>query len=304
MVGDKRRPAIVSFLLVSLGLILVVSGACTRSRRGRPRVAASIFPLYDVTRRVAGDLPVRLVLPPGRSEVGFEPDPRTVDDLKDAELIFAVGLGLDPWLQALVKGAGTAKVFELAPLLDPILIPPGIAAPEGRRGAESVDPHFWMDPVRMGQAVELIVVALERLDPVEAPRIRARGNEVKRSLALLHEEIARRASSWTQRRIATVGRSFLYFAERYHLEIVAVVAPPPAGETTAPDLAKVREAIRKGGAVALFSEPLFDRGAKERIVSGAAVPFYELDPLGGGEGLDSYEKLLRHDVDVLERALQ
>ena len=47
--------------------------------------------------------------------------------LTDAGLIFAVGLGLDPWASALARaaGAGEARVFELGPLMDPILAPPG-----------------------------------------------------------------------------------------------------------------------------------------------------------------------------------
>jgi ABC-type Zn uptake system ZnuABC Zn-binding protein ZnuA len=292
---------------VGLLLLALAPGGCTGSGRGRPRIAASIFPLYDITRRVAGEeLPVQLVLPPGQSEHSFEPKPSDVEGLANAQLIFTVGLGLDPWVQTLVKtaGTGTAKVFELAPLLDPILVPPGILKEEeGAEGTARVDDHFWMDPVRMQQAVELVVEALQRLDPEQSPRFRTRGNEVKRSLALLHEEIARRAGAWTKRRIVTFQGSFLYFADRYHLEIVAVVEPVPGRELDARHRADLLTAIRKGGAVALFSEPQLDPGPAQLLAAETNLPLYELDPLGGGEG-DSYEKLLRRDVDVLEKALQ
>jgi zinc transport system substrate-binding protein len=294
--------------LVGLLLFALVAGGCAGSGRGRPRIAASIFPLYDITRRVAGDrLPVQLVLPAGQTEHTFDPKPGDVEGLADAQLVFAVGLGLDEWLKTLVKraGTGTARVFELAPLLDPILVPPGILKEEG--GAEGrtarVDAHFWMDPVRMQQAVDLIVEALQRLDPEQSPRFRTRGNEVKHSLNLLHEEIARRAGAWRQRRIVTFHGSLFYFADRYHLEIVAVVEPLPGREPDARYLADLVTAVRQGGAVALFSEPQLDRGRAQRIASETNLPLYELDPLGGGEG-DSYEKLLLRNVDVLERALK
>ncbi len=306
MERDRRRRRRVH--LASLLLLALAPGGCAGSGRGRPRIAASIFPLYDITRRVAGDrLPVQLVLPAGQTEHSFDPKPRDLEGLADAQLIFAVGLGLDPWLQARVKnaGTGTAKVFELAPLLDPILVPPGIL--KEKRGAEGgtarVDAHFWMDPIRMQQAVELIVDALQRLDPEQSPRFRTRGNEVKHSLALLHEEIARRTGAWSQRRIVTFHGSLFYFADRYHLEIVAVVEPLPGGELDAPYLAELLTAIRKRGAVALISEPQLDRKPAQLIASETNLPLYELDPLGGGEG-DSYEKLLRRNVDVLERALK
>jgi ABC-type Zn uptake system ZnuABC Zn-binding protein ZnuA len=256
---------------------------------------------------VAGDsLPVQLVLPPGQTEHSFDPKPRDVEGLAQAQLIFGVGLGLDDWLQTLVKnaGAGTAKVFELAPLLDPILVPAGIKKDEGMGGGDTVDAHFWMDPVRMQQAVELIVGALQRLDPEEGPRFRERGNDVKRSLALLNDEIALRAGTWKRRRIVTFHGSLFYFADRYHLEVVAVVEPLPGREPSAGYLADVLNTIRKGEAVALFSEPQLDRGPAQLIASEADLPLYELDPLGGGPGADSYEKLLRRNVEVLERALR
>jgi ABC-type Zn uptake system ZnuABC Zn-binding protein ZnuA len=293
--------------MATLLLLTVAGGGCAGSSRDRPRIAASIFPLYDITRRVAGDrLPVQLVLPAGQTEHRFDPKPRDVEGLADAQIIFAVGLGLDEWLQALVKsaGTGTAKVFELAPLLDPILVPPGILKEErGAEGTARVDAHFWMDPVRMQQAVELIVEALQRLDPEHSPRFRTRGDEVRHSLARLHEEIARRAGAWRQRRIVTFHGSLFYFADRYHLEVVAVVEPLPGREPGARYRAELLAAIKKGRAVALFSEPQLDRKPAQRIAVEANLPLYELDPLGGGQG-DSYEKLLRRNVDVLERALK
>jgi ABC-type Zn uptake system ZnuABC Zn-binding protein ZnuA len=289
-------------------LVLLCPGGCTGASRGRARVAASIFPIYDVTRRVAGErLPVKLVLPPGQTEHTFDPKPRDVEGLADSQLIFAVGLGLDEWLQTLVKnaGAGTAKVFELAPLLDPILIPPGIPKDGGAKTeAESVDAHFWMDPVRMQQAVDLIVGALQRMDPEEGPRFKERGNEVKHSLALLHDDISRRVQSWKRRRIVTFHGSLFYFADRYHLQVVAVVEPLPGREPSAGYLAEVLKTIRKGEAVALFSEPQLERRPAQLVASEAGLPLFELDPLGGGPGADSYEKLLLKNVDVLERALK
>ena len=53
---------------------LLMSCGTQETDTGPPVVAVSIFPIYDLARQVAGDrLDVVLVLPPGRSEHGFEP---------------------------------------------------------------------------------------------------------------------------------------------------------------------------------------------------------------------------------------
>ena len=86
-------------------------------------------------------------------------------------------------------GAGEARVFELGPLMDPILAPPGVI-----RAEPLIDPHFWTDPVRAQRAVDVIVEALSGLDPEGAPFFRERGQALRRSIQAVHVEVARRAA--------------------------------------------------------------------------------------------------------------
>jgi ABC-type Zn uptake system ZnuABC Zn-binding protein ZnuA len=260
-------------------------------------VAVTIFPLYDVVRRVAGDrLPVHLVLPAGQDHHSFDPRPQDAAALADASLVFAVGLGLDDWIQRIAKstGAGSARIFEVGPLLDPMLAP----------GAGTIDSHFWLDPVRMQRAADVIVDALKSLDPEEGPFYRQRGDEVKRSFHELHQSIAQRAPLWTKRRIVTFHGSLAYFAARYDLEVVAVVEPVPGQEPTARHLAEVVETIRKTGAAALFSEPQLDPRPARVLAAETGLPVFELDPQGGSPTTDSYEKLMRQIADVMDKALK
>ena len=105
----------------------------THSAPARRLVAATVFRIFDLTQRVAGDrIDVRLVLAPGLDPHDYEPRPKDVAGLADASLIFAVGLGSTPGRQVLARsaGAGEARVFDLGPLMDPILAPPGLIRPE------------------------------------------------------------------------------------------------------------------------------------------------------------------------------
>ena len=122
--------------LVVLALALSAV-SCTRSAPSRGLAAATVFPLYDLARRVAGDrLEVRLILAPGLDPHDYEPRPQDVVGLEDAGLIFAVGLGLDPWAQSLARsaGAGEARVFELGSADGP---DPGAARHDPARAARS-----------------------------------------------------------------------------------------------------------------------------------------------------------------------
>lgn len=288
--------------LLAVSLLAAVAPACRRSSEPQPRVAATVFPIHDLARRVAGDrLEVKLVLGPGLDPHDYEPRPRDVAGLADAGLIFAVGLGLDPWAQALARsaGAGEARVFEMGPLMDPILAPSGLIRPE-----PLIDPHFWTDPVRALRAVDVIVDALSSLDPGGGPFFRERGHALKSSIEDVHSDLAHRASTWRRRKLLTFHGSLFYFAARYRLEVVGVVQPRPGSEPTAQHMAALLELLRGSDPPALFVEPQFDAQLARTLARDGGASAVSVDPLGGGPGVTSYEDLLRGIAQAMDQALR
>jgi zinc transport system substrate-binding protein len=289
--GFKRSGARLAATAVLAGGAISCSPAPPEERC----VAASIFPLYDIARRVAGDrLRVELVLPPGRTTHYYDPSPREVSRLASASLVFAVGLGLDSWLAPIVESAagGKSRIFDLGPLVDPRLAPRG-----------PIDPHFWLDPIRMERATDLMVDACRSLDPPGGPGYAARAEEVKASLRKVHAGLVRRAERWRGRRIVTFHGSLYYFADRYGFEIAGVVEPVPGREPTARELAELVALVKLKRVVALFSEPQLDRKAAQVIAREAGVPLFEIDPVGGLPGTDTYEGLLQNIAGALDRAM-
>ena len=302
MTSARRMPGRRGALLVLLAAALAPVLSCERAPRGPRQVAATVFPVYDLVRRVAGDrLVVRLVLAPGLDPHEYEPRPRDVAALADASLVFAVGLGLDPWAHGLARaaGAGESRVFELGPLMDPILAPAGVV-----RSEPLIDPHFWTDPIRAQRAVDVIVEALGGLDPEGAPFYREHGAVLKRSIATVHLEIARAAEAWTRRRLITFHGSLFYFAARYGLQVVGVVSPVPGSEPTARHLQELVALLRGPEPAALFSEPQLDPQLARALAREAGVVVHEIDPMGGGPAAGSYEQMLRGIGRALGEALR
>lgn len=276
--------------------------ACTRSAPSRRLVAATVFPVFDLTRRVADDrLDVRLILAPGLDPHDYDPRPKDVAGLADASLIFAVGLGLDPWAHGLARsaGAGEACVFELGPLMDPILAPPGLIRPE-----PLIDPHFWTDPLRGVRAVDVIVEALSGLDPQGGPFYRERGEAVKRSIRAVDAEVARQAETWPRRRVVTLHGSLFYFAARYGLQVVGVVQPTPGTEPTAQHLAALVEQLRGAEPASLFTEPQMESQLAAALAREVGVHVHVVDPLGGGPQVASYEDIVRGISRAMDEALR
>lgn len=317
------RTGVVAVLLTVLALACGSKGG---SASGKPRVAVSIFPIYDLARRVAGDrLEVMLVLPPGQSEHSYDPTPKDIAALDGAKLGIVVGLEMDRWAANVMKSAGAPPLLaigEQVPTI-PIDVEP-ISEEEahehegkheehddhaehdehGHAGVGTPDPHVWMDPDRMRRAVDAIAARFTELDPAGKDTYAKNAAAVKQSLADLDARLAARRKTWTKSTIVTFHGSMAYFAKRYAIRIAAVVEPIAGTEPTPTYLMEVVGAVKRGKAVALFTEPQLAKGPGEAIAKEAGIPLGELDPVGGVAGRDSYEALLTWNADQLEKVLR
>ncbi|MEO6420814.1 MAG: metal ABC transporter substrate-binding protein [Polyangiaceae bacterium] len=289
---------------------------CTPKTSERTKVAVSIFPIYDLVRRVAGpDADVSLLLPPGRNEHHFDPTPKEVEEVAASRLGVMVGLGLDPWMEKLMKDAAPKarilKVGDRVPTLqvkdDPIGDEAAHAVvPEEDHDHDkgATDPHVWLDPARARLIVKAIGDELARADSAHATAYRQRATELDTTLEALDKEAEATTKAWKTRGFITFHGSFVYFADRYHLQIVAVIEPYPGSTPTGQYIEQVLKVVSTKKVPALFSEPQLDPRPAKTIADAAHVPLGVLDPVGGGPETDTYEKMIRFNVNALDRALK
>jgi ABC-type Zn uptake system ZnuABC Zn-binding protein ZnuA len=306
----------------AVGLVFALSlGACDgchAASSGKTKVAVSIFPLYDLVRRVAGpDAETILVLPPGHTEHSFDPSPKDVEQVASAKVGVLVGLGLDPWMEKLMKDAAPkAALLKVGERVKTLTVKEGAigdeAADKARTTPEedhdhelgATDPHVWMDPSRARTMVAAVGDELAKADPVHAEGYKSRAKQVDGELDKLDQELMARTGAFKTRGFVTFHGSFNYFADRYKLKILAVIEPFPGSSPTGEYIQEVLKVVQERKVPALFSEPQLDPRPAKTIAEAAKIPLGTLDPVGGTSETDSYEKLLRFDVDSLEKFLK
>ncbi len=314
----RRVPLISRASSFACCVVTVAGAGCHRPPQGRPRIVVSIFPIYDLVRRVAGpDADVSLLLPPGRDEHTFDPTPLEVEEVATSRLGVMVGLGLDPWMEKMMKDAAPkARILKLGDRVPTLTVreePVGDVEAHAASGQPDVDhdhdkgaidPHVWLDPQRAIVMSKAIGEELARADASHAADYRKRAEDVASSLDALDKEVLAAVSTWKTRGFVTFHGSFGYFADRYHLHIVAVIEPFPGSTPPGAYLEQVIKLVASQHVTALFSEPQLDARPARIIAEAAHVPLGVLDPVGGGPDTDSYEKMIRFDVSMLARALQ
>ncbi len=76
------------------------------SNNGKIKVCTSLYPLYDFTKKIAGDTAdVVNLIPPGIEVHDWEPDPRDMVRLVHSNLFVYNGLGMERWAEKVIESA-------------------------------------------------------------------------------------------------------------------------------------------------------------------------------------------------------
>jgi ABC-type Zn uptake system ZnuABC Zn-binding protein ZnuA len=264
------------------------------SEDARPTVAATIFPLYDIARQVAGAAAdVVLILPPGVSPHTFEPTPSGVRALAGARVVFVIGHGLDDWAARVARSAGIARVM---------------AADRGvalrRETGGTVDPHYWLAPASAKAIAQTVASEIEGLVPARRSEIRQALTSYLGQLDAVEAEIRAILADLPMRRIATFHDAFGYFAEAFGLEVAAVFEPYPGREPSPRFVAEFQRQVRASGVRTLFAEPQLSLDSLRPLARDLGVTLSMLDPLGGVAGRDTYVELLRFNARQVAAAVR
>jgi ABC-type Zn uptake system ZnuABC Zn-binding protein ZnuA len=273
--------------------LLVTTAAFAQSK---PKVAATIFPLYDIVRQVgAAVVDVVLVLPPGASPHTFEPTPATVRSLAGAEVLFLIGHGLDDWAARLARGAGVrrAAIVDRGIALRR-LVGEGEPAAANRSGA--VDPHYWLSIANAKTIAATVAAEIEQLAPARSGEVRQALSAYLAKLDAADAEIRGVLANLPSRSIGTFHAAFGYFADAYSLRVVATFEPFPGKEPGPRFVQDFQRTVRATGLRVLFAEPQLALTSLEPIAGDLGVTLSVLDPLGGVPGRESYIDLMRFNA--------
>lgn len=292
---------------------------------GRPRVVASFFPIYDFTRRLAGEeFAVTCPVPPGADPHGMEATPGVAREIAGAQLVLLLGLGMDGWIAKLARSERRAKVVELAtdlptrPDLAGRLAEFADSAASTAHGhehghahdaddqADGLDPHVWLDPMLAQELVRRIADALVALAPGQANVVRERRDALLAELGQLDEEFAVALQDLPERRLVTFHGAFAYLFARYNLEIAGVIQPFPGDEPSAAYLRKLVGVMRELGLRTIFAEPqLPDRPAQiiARELGGTVELLDPCETILADEPEATYLDRQRRNLATLRRVL-
>lgn len=223
------------------------------------KVATSFTILADMARNVAGDLAeVTSITRPGAEIHDYQPTPRDVLGVQDADLILVNGMNLEGWIDSFLARLDGVPVAVLTDGIAPIPIAGG-----GYDGQPN--PHAWMSLDNAAIYIDNITTALAEADPQNAAAYAANAEgykaEIAETIAPLRE--AARALPEDRRILVTSEGAFSYLARDFDLEELYLWPINAEGEGTPQQVRTLVDRMRETGAPVIFSEStVSDRPAR------------------------------------------
>lgn len=249
---------------------------------GKLRVVATIFPVCEFARVVAGDKAhVTMLLPPGMEVHSFEPRPEDIVRVSRADLFIYTNRYMEPWAGEIVKGAGSSRLTVVDASRGAKFLKAGDGAThaghddgEHGHGGEGMDPHLWLDFSNAQRMVDTIAAALADRDPANRSVYLANAAAYRRKLAELDDRYRTGLATCATRTVLHGGHfAFGYLANRYGLRYESAYAVSADAEPTPAKLAALVKQVRAEGLKYIYTEELLDPRTAETIAreTGASI---------------------------------
>ena len=274
-------------------------------------VVTTVTDLAAITSEVAGENASVESIAKGTQDPHFvEAKPSFMLKVSKADLVVAVGLDLEVgWLPSLIQGARNPKVragekgyLEVGPLVDPIELPSGkLSRAEGDVHPDG-NPHFYLDPIRVGKAGEVIAARLGELDPAHA------ADYTKRAKAL-SDRMKSKTDAWKKRiektgvkKVVTFHKTLSYFFDRFGIANSAQLEPKPGIPPTSGHIIEVIETMKSQKVSLILVENFFDASVTKKIIQevpGSRAATVAVD-IGGDPAVKTPDDLFEQLVKAIE----
>ena len=259
------------------GILLLGLLAAPATGGEAPRhVAVSVAPQAWLVQRIGGEyVTITVAVSPGESPHTFDPTPRHVARLSEAEIYFATGVPLEnqllprlrsncPDMRIVDTTAGIARL----PLEDDH---------HGHDYGQEGDPHLWLAPRLVKQQAIHVAEALIDLDSGHAEQYRSACRAVMQEIDELDAQLAQVLAPVAGREFFVLHPAFGYFAAAYGLRQVSI--EPSGGDPSPRHLTEVMEQVQAAGARAVFTQPEVSLATARAVARGCDVELVVLDPL-------------------------
>ncbi|RZB29608.1 MAG: zinc transport system substrate-binding protein [Desulfobacteraceae bacterium Eth-SRB1] len=255
----------------------------TKSNMEKIKVFVSILPQAYFVERIGGDrVDVSVMVGPGSSPATYEPVPRQMVEIGNAQLFFRIGVPFENvWMDRIGKTNPKMKVIDtrrgikLLPMKTHHLKAPKQHAGHQQGGLK--DPHIWTSVRLVKTQAQNICDALINLDPDNKRYYQNNLIAFIDDLNNLDAEIVESLKGIRVRKFMVFHPAWGYFARDYGLDQIPIEIE--GKKPGARELANLIEEAKNDGIKIIFVQKQFSEKSAEALADAIGGRIIQIDPL-------------------------
>ncbi len=299
-------------LLKAASFALVAIAATGSSAAAQIRVVATTPDLASVAREIGGDkVSVVALAKPTEDPHYVDAKPSHIVTLNRADALIEGGAELElGWLPPLLENSRNSRISAGAP--GRIVASDGVKMLEiptsfdrSKGDVHSLgNPHFMIDPVTVKIVARNIANHLAQVDPKNVATYNGNLSRFNAKLDAKYADWQKQLAPYRGARIVTYHKDFVYFAERFGLNIVDELEPKPGIAPSPAHLAQVIGKMKAGNAKVILVQPFQNRKTAETVArqTGATVLDTPEQP-GAASNTNTYFDMMDNLVHTLAGGL-
>ena len=297
-----------SLLLTSLVTLFLVACSNQKQADGKLNIVTTFYPVYEFTKQVAGDTAnVELLIGAGTEPHDYEPSPKAVAKIQDADAFVYENENMETWVPKLLDSLDEKKSKNNQGYWRYVGFYQGVKKRKIMTTVKkviitSMSPHVWLSPARAIKLVEHIRDSLSADYPDKKATFEQNAAAYIEKLQALDKSYTEGLSSAKQKSFVTQHAAFRYLALDYGLNQVSISGLSPDAEPSASRLAELTEYIKKNKISFIYFEENASQALANTLSKETGVKLDVLNPL---ESLTEEDmKAGENYISVMEKNLK
>lgn len=277
-----RRIYIIAGLLAMFNIIIFTS--CSNNSNNNQEqqdlvIYTSIYPIQFLVEEMAdGVAEVKSIYPPGVDAHTYEPKTKEITSIANASAFIYIGGGMESFSES----AANALEHQRVNLIEISNYENLFLNVNNDLQGKHLDPHIWLDPIRMIAIAEMIKDELINISPKNEETFTKQFSELKETLTNLDEDFQKILIEKDNKKILVTHAAYRYWEDRYDLEQIAISGLSSSDEPSQKELANITNIAIENN----IQFVLFEKTSSNRIAT------IVQEHIGA-------EKLLIHPLEVL-----
>lgn len=296
-------------------------------------VVTSFFPLAKIVETIGGEYVTVENLAGGQEVHAYTPSPRDLQKMREADVVVVLG-GVEPWAEDVVpqlqrEGRQVIVLQDHVPFVavaadhdtlhdhDDVHAHAEEHESHGDHHGDTdvahthdhggVDPHVWVDPVKVQEMTHAIGNALAQADPLHAETYRRNSAAMVTALDAVDVAYREQLGACTGRAAMVSHDAFGYIARRYAITLHPIAGLSTMDEPSAKFLAMLRETAQRDHVTHVLAEQNSVQNFADMVARGSGLTIVAIDALERATEHNmatDYPALLMENLSALTTALE